>query len=358
MVYFTSVVVCTLLYVSGGVFFYFAWKHFDGALGKGQLSTEALLGAGVFESVGLGYPVFAAGLFQLALACLVHCSACTMVKTETGISTRHRVTGGIAHAVGVVIVVVFCLWIQRVPVSAESDSPAARTPSRQMEMRSANPPNLSARPDAQRPLESDAIGPVAPYVSDREKFVLRHVEIDWTTDRLAGDMPTLTVDATNGTDRPVDNVLFSVAVYTKGRSVPWAKFDLHYSIPGGIEAGEEARWQGLIPNILQRAELRRIPKEERDDLVVRAKVNRIERSPHRAIGSVPRVLSGDGKETVALGTLSDGTEVTILSIQPDPRIPGDRTLDRVRIRRSDGSMTTLPRSSFQRIRAPDAVVVK
>lgn len=46
----------------------------------------------------------------------------------------------------------------------------------------------------------------------------------------------------NGTEHPVSRAYFRGTVSSPGRSVPWIQDDFSYSIPGGLEPGEEATW--------------------------------------------------------------------------------------------------------------------
>lgn len=52
----------------------------------------------------------------------------------------------------------------------------------------------------------------------------------------------------NGTASAVARVHFTGTIASPGRSVPWLKEDFNYSISGGIEPGETAKWS-LAPNM-------------------------------------------------------------------------------------------------------------
>src|SRR5690606_7385032 len=52
----------------------------------------------------------------------------------------------------------------------------------------------------------------------------------------------------NGTEHAVARAYFEGTIATPGRSVPWLTETFNYSIPGGLESGEEANW-ALAPNM-------------------------------------------------------------------------------------------------------------
>jgi len=54
----------------------------------------------------------------------------------------------------------------------------------------------------------------------------------------------------NGTAHPVSRAYLRGRAITPGRSVPWLEEDFNYSIPGGLEPGEDASWR-LQPNAFQ-----------------------------------------------------------------------------------------------------------
>ena len=47
----------------------------------------------------------------------------------------------------------------------------------------------------------------------------------------------------NGTQYPISRAYFKGTLASPGRSIPWLKDDFNYSIPGGLEPGEEATWE-------------------------------------------------------------------------------------------------------------------
>lgn len=55
--------------------------------------------------------------------------------------------------------------------------------------------------------------------------------------------PRITLRVRNGTGRAVSRAYFVGTVQSPGRSVPWLKEEFNYSVPGGLEPGEEATWQ-------------------------------------------------------------------------------------------------------------------
>lgn len=57
------------------------------------------------------------------------------------------------------------------------------------------------------------------------------------------DRKIMELTVRNGTAHPVSRVYFHGTVSSPGRSVPWIQDQFNYSIPGGLEPGEEASWQ-------------------------------------------------------------------------------------------------------------------
>jgi len=54
--------------------------------------------------------------------------------------------------------------------------------------------------------------------------------------------PTVELTVLNGTEHPISRVYFNCVLRTPGRSIPWVKESMNYSIPGGIEPGEKLSW--------------------------------------------------------------------------------------------------------------------
>lgn len=59
--------------------------------------------------------------------------------------------------------------------------------------------------------------------------------------------PIIELSVVNGTSHPISRAYFAATVASPGRAVPWIKETFNYSIPGGVEAGENASWS-LAPN--------------------------------------------------------------------------------------------------------------
>ena len=63
---------------------------------------------------------------------------------------------------------------------------------------------------------------------------------------------TIVLAVRNGTSHSVSRAYFSARAVSDGRSVPWLEETFNYSIAGGLEPGETARWR-LQPNMFQGA---------------------------------------------------------------------------------------------------------
>ncbi len=59
--------------------------------------------------------------------------------------------------------------------------------------------------------------------------------------------PFIEVAVTNGTVHPVSRVYFNGTIASPNRSIPWFANTFNYSIPGGLEPGENGTWT-LAPN--------------------------------------------------------------------------------------------------------------
>ena len=64
-------------------------------------------------------------------------------------------------------------------------------------------------------------------------------------------MPMKVVEMTvrNGTNQPISHARFVGTLTSPGRSVPWAKDDFGYPIPGGLEPGERATWRVYLSSL-------------------------------------------------------------------------------------------------------------
>lgn len=65
--------------------------------------------------------------------------------------------------------------------------------------------------------------------------------------RYGRDKPIIELTVRNGTEHAVSRAYFSGTIASPDRSVPWVEDTFNYSIPGGLEPGEEATWH-LAPN--------------------------------------------------------------------------------------------------------------
>jgi PBP1b-binding outer membrane lipoprotein LpoB len=75
----------------------------------------------------------------------------------------------------------------------------------------------------------------------RSRFYMRERE-------FMGKQPIIELTVKNGTEHAVSRAYFEGTLASPDRSVPWHKDTFNYSIPGGLEPGEEATWN-LAPNM-------------------------------------------------------------------------------------------------------------
>lgn len=75
----------------------------------------------------------------------------------------------------------------------------------------------------------------------RSRFYMREKE-------FMGKQPIIELTVKNGTDQAISRAYFEGTLASPDRSVPWHKEAFNYSIPGGLEPGEEATWN-LAPNM-------------------------------------------------------------------------------------------------------------
>lgn len=74
----------------------------------------------------------------------------------------------------------------------------------------------------------------------RSRFYMREQQ-------YLGEEPVIELTVKNGTGSSVSRAYFEATIASPERSVPWHKDTFNYSIPGGLEPGEEASWN-LAPN--------------------------------------------------------------------------------------------------------------
>jgi hypothetical protein len=68
------------------------------------------------------------------------------------------------------------------------------------------------------------------------------------TNSIGMPEPIIDITVRNGTPVAVSRAYFEGVLASPSRSVPWIKESFNYSIRGGLEPGEEARWR-LAPNM-------------------------------------------------------------------------------------------------------------
>ncbi len=84
--------------------------------------------------------------------------------------------------------------------------------------------------------------------------------------------PTIELTVKNGLPSSASRVYFEAVLSSPGRSVPWVNDTFNYSIPGGLEPGEEATWK-LAPNMF--GEWSKAPKD-RQDMVLTVKLTKVD----------------------------------------------------------------------------------
>lgn len=89
--------------------------------------------------------------------------------------------------------------------------------------------------------------------------------------RYGRDEPRIDLEVKNGTASAVSRAYFEGVIASPGRQVPWLKETFNYSISGGLEPGETARWV-LAPN--QFSEWGKV--EAPDDAILTVTVTRLD----------------------------------------------------------------------------------
>jgi hypothetical protein len=65
--------------------------------------------------------------------------------------------------------------------------------------------------------------------------------------KYSGEQAIIEVSVKNGTSHPVSRAYFNGVLASPNRSIPWHEDSFNYSISGGLEPGETAKWK-LAPN--------------------------------------------------------------------------------------------------------------
>lgn len=88
------------------------------------------------------------------------------------------------------------------------------------------------------------------------------------TEGFIGLETTIVLTVLNGTGHAISRAHFRGKAMSEGRQVPWLDEEFNYSIPGGLEPGEQRTWR-LSPNMFQDAWTRvRVPSDARFDVEV------------------------------------------------------------------------------------------
>jgi len=84
--------------------------------------------------------------------------------------------------------------------------------------------------------------------TELEKFEVVRSRFYMREKQYGREQPVIELTVRNGTDKAVARAYFEGTLASPDRSVPWHEDTFNYSIPGGLEPGEEAEWQ-LAPNM-------------------------------------------------------------------------------------------------------------
>jgi hypothetical protein len=79
------------------------------------------------------------------------------------------------------------------------------------------------------------------------KFEVLRAKFSTESDSIGMSHPHILLTVKNGTAHAVSRAFFHGVIASPGRSVPWVSEDFNYTIPGGLNPGEEASWN-LTPN--------------------------------------------------------------------------------------------------------------
>jgi len=108
----------------------------------------------------------------------------------------------------------------------------------------------------------------------RSRFYKKELE-------FIGGQPIIELTVKNGTQYPISRAYFKGILATPGRSIPWLKDDFNYSIPGGLEPGEEATWE-LWQNMFSRWG----HVEMHDDAIFTVEVEQLDGADNKALFSI------------------------------------------------------------------------
>lgn len=81
-----------------------------------------------------------------------------------------------------------------------------------------------------------------------EKFEVSNATFEMQRDYFGSKMPSIQLSVKNGTDQVISHAFFVGTLASPNRTLPWHKDSFNYSIRGGLEAGETAKWS-LQPNM-------------------------------------------------------------------------------------------------------------
>ena len=99
----------------------------------------------------------------------------------------------------------------------------------------------------------------------------------------------------NGTQYPISRAYFKGTLASPGRAIPWLKDDFDYSIPGGLEPGEETTWI-LVQNMFSRW----ASVKMHDDAIFTVEVEQLDGADNKTLFSVKDFSERDMERLIEL----------------------------------------------------------
>lgn len=100
--------------------------------------------------------------------------------------------------------------------------------------------------------------------------------------------PIINLEVKNSTEKAISRIYFIGTVKSIGREIPWITETFNYSIPGGLESGETAKWS-LAPNMFSKWGNVETPK----DAILEVEVQQIDGADEKEIASTMNFTEKD-----------------------------------------------------------------
>ena len=142
--------------------------------------------------------------------------------------------------------------------------------------------------EAKRARSSQAVQELAKFKVESARFQLQ-------PQRFGGPQPVIELKVENGTAQPVSRAYFVGTLSSPGRTIPWLKDGFNYTIPGGLELGENAEWD-LVPN--QFGPWGKI--ESRPDMVLTVELVRLDGADGKMLFDSAEFTEADAQRLAAL----------------------------------------------------------